>query len=176
MKTIELTDEQYEFFRNIANEMMSQSNRGTEFPLFCVYQKIKVPKPEGVGEFRAWSDSGGEPIYEDDLQDCNPVKEYLHEHPEDKDMEPEDILTEKLDYREVYYNIEDMPVDGQVYFTEKAAQAHIEANGYHYNEPFVYVVSAWRNPELQTIMQFMRIFGTENEQWSNAYAIKKPIK
>lgn len=171
MKTIQLTDEQYAFLENMAKEMATQSNRMTEFPLFCVYEKKKIFKPEGCGEFRAWTDSCGEPIYEEELNDCTPVFEYLGSHPEDKDMKPEDILTERLSFREVCYDIENFPVSGQVYFTEKAAQHHIDMNHYHYDKPFVYVVSAWRNPEMQMLMQLFSLLAPESKQWRNAYGI-----
>lgn len=174
-KTIEVTDEQYEFFDNIAKEMVTQSNQGTEFPLFCVYQKEEVPAPAGCGQFPGWH-KDGETYYEDDLKDCAEVNDYIEEHPEDKDMKPADILTEKLEYEEVCYDIKDVPVVGQVYFTENAAQRHIDANSYHYNKPFVYVVGAWRNIEIQKLMQFFSLFGHKSEQWSNAYAIERKPK
>ena len=40
-----------------------------------------------------------------------------------------------------------------VFFTAKACQEHIDENSYHYTNPRVYAIAAWRNPEVQTIMQ-----------------------
>jgi hypothetical protein len=48
-----------------------------------------------------------------------------------------------------------VPVPGQVYFTEAAAQEHIDRNHYHYREPFVYVEGAWRNPERQNVRRII---------------------
>ena len=80
-----------------------------------------------------------------------------------------------MGYEKVFYNIKDVPVEGQVYLTEKAAQHHIDSNSYHYHEPFIYVVGAWRNPEIQTLMQLMSLFlpagSDKDHQWGNAYRI-----
>lgn len=153
MKTIELNDEQHEFLLAMAKAMMTQDNRITENPLYCVYQKKEVPKPEGCGDETAWFSSDAQhTLYEDDIDEF--IERYIYEHPEDKDLSREDIL-EKDGYRKVEFSIEDVPVEGQVYLTEAVAQEHIRCNGYHYTKPFVYVVSAWRNPELQQLMQIV---------------------
>lgn len=152
MKTIEVTDEQYDALVHMSNAMAVQDNAGTANPLFCVYQKEKVMVPEGYGDGVHWHDGDGNFIDEEDIDDDETIKEYCEEHPEDKDLDAEDIL-KKLGYEKFYYKIEDVPApDGQVYFTHESAQEHIRRNHYHYHEPFVFVNSAWRNDEMQLLM------------------------
>lgn len=43
------------------------------------------------------------------------------------------------------------------FLTKRAAQKHIELNGYHYSKPHTYAMTAWRNPEFE---RFIKIFET----------------
>lgn len=176
IKTIpfNLTEDQYSFFENIAREMTTQGNRATEFPLFCIYQKEKIPAPEDIAEFSEWHNSDRQKTIDENEID-ETIKEYLYENPEEEELKLDnEAYLEKMGYEKVFYNVRDVPVSGQVYLTEKAAQHHIDCNSYHYHEPFIYVEAAWRNPELQMIMQLMFAFcpaGTNDHQWHNAYRI-----
>lgn len=38
-RTIEITEEQYQFLTKLAVIMKTQPNRGTQFPLFCIFEK-----------------------------------------------------------------------------------------------------------------------------------------
>jgi len=38
---------------------------------------------------------------------------------------------------------------------EKACKEHIEQNHYHYNNPKDYLVHAFRNPEMETVLEFL---------------------
>ena len=156
MKIIEVTDEQFEALKKMASLLNSQKNRMTGEPIFCVYEKSDIAKPEGCGNERGWVADEG--MIHDDL--AEELAEDWREENQDEDKPDErdweDILTEELGYREVSYSIEDVRVDqGQYYFTEEAAQRHIDLNHYHYNQPFTYVESAWRNPEWQLIRKVL---------------------
>lgn len=39
MRTIEVSEEEYQFLTKLAILMKTQANRGTSFPLFCIYDK-----------------------------------------------------------------------------------------------------------------------------------------
>lgn len=41
------------------------------------------------------------------------------------------------------------------FFTEKACKKHIEQNHYHYNNPVDYISHGFRNPELETVWNFL---------------------
>ncbi len=161
MKTINVTDEQYEFLMNLSKEINTQDNRITADPIFCVYHKVMTPMPEGCGE-EGWINEEGDLLTEEDIKEI--VDEYNEEHKNDmsnKDYEFQDHLKseeeilEELEYRKVNYEFQDTPVSGQPYFSEKAAQNHIDCNHYHYHKPFTYVESAWRNDEWITIRKII---------------------
>lgn len=151
MKMIEVTDEQYEFLMNLSKEINTQDNRITADPIFCVYQKVMTPMPEGCGE-EGWINEDGNLLTDEDINEI--ADEYNEEHKDDKEKtefkDDEEIL-EELEYRKVNYEFKDVLVSGQPYFSEKAAQDHIDCNHYHYHKPFTYVESAWRNDEWQVI-------------------------
>lgn len=151
MKTIQVTNEQYDFLLSLAEELKKQDNRITANPIFCVYQKKKVFTPEGCGEHSDWFDDEGHILSEEDLLDI--IGEYRSDH-EDSSLDKEGILIE-AGCRLLDYNIEDVVVEGQYYFSEKAAQNHIDRNHYHYSKPFTYVESAWRNDEWNTIREII---------------------
>ncbi len=39
MRTIQITEEEYQFLTKLAVLMKTQANRGTQFPLYCIYDK-----------------------------------------------------------------------------------------------------------------------------------------
>lgn len=41
------------------------------------------------------------------------------------------------------------------FLTEKACKEHIKLNKHHYNEPADYLMHAFRNPELEKLMEFI---------------------
>lgn len=166
MKTIILTDEQYEFLMNMAKEMMTQNNRITENPLFCVYEKKKIDCAEDCGDGWCWVGGNLEsPVYDDEVQKY--IEEYIEDNGIKGDISAEDIFVEKLGARKASYRNKEMPVEMQVYFTEKAAQAHIDANHYHYSNPFIYVVGAWRNLEMKTLMEIVLSLAGKRDCYRN---------
>ena len=129
-KTITLTDKQYDFLIQLSLQLQTQDNRITADPIFCVYQKERRLQPDGFGENQGFLDEEGNLSDKDEGTQDNPTKE-------------------------VEFSVKDVPVSGQCYFTEKAAQQHIAQNSYHYDEPFVYVESAWRNYEWQSLREII---------------------
>lgn len=155
MKTIQITDEQYDFLMNLSKELKTQDNRITEHPIYRVYQKTTIVKADGFGDQIGYLDDEGHITSLEDLQKSGEIEDYRREHPEDSDEDDECILENRLKYQKLELNEEDIPVSGQVYFTENAAATHIVANHYHYNRPFTFVESAWRNFEWQTIREII---------------------
>jgi hypothetical protein len=164
VKTIEVTDEQYEILRCMSAQMKIQDQRHTHLPLYCVRVKSSVYNLEaGEGDGCVY-------IGDDDIE--YESEEALMEAWDDKDefLDKWDSITEKQydDYnqsgitssdicdltglRESWYRDEYKLVNGQVFFTLEGAQAHIDSNRHHYNEPDVYTVGAWRNPEMETLL------------------------
>lgn len=151
MKTITITDEQHDFLRNLSKELKTQDNRSTANPVFCVHEKKIVFCPDDCGDTN-WFDNEGNMVSDKDIKEI--IQEYLEDNKDSSILDEEDIL-EELEYRKFSYNIENVKVSGQSYFTEKAAQRHIDQNHYHYKEAFVYAESAWRNYEFQKLREIL---------------------
>lgn len=61
-----------------------------------------------------------------------------------------------------YNYVMEFDLTAGVFFTEKAALQHLAENGHHYDKPEVYVVGAWRNPEMQAVMRsIIKVDGQE---------------
>ena len=144
MREIFLTDEQYDFLIDLSNRLHTQDNRATSDPIFCIYQLERFYTEDGN---HTQYICDGEEIDEDFVKAS--IAQYRKDHPE-LNLCDESVI-EELGYRIARYDFKEVPVSGQCYFSEKAAQEHIDSNHYHYNKPFVYAESAWRNYEWQKI-------------------------
>jgi hypothetical protein len=132
--------------KDIGSEMVQQSNRSTQYPLFI----IQVDRKRWVSEY-------------DDHDGAERKEDYDYKRMCDSCRRGEDTQNPELEFCEDcpsdmfnYFVIEDdfelMP---GVFFTDRACQAHIDANRYHYRNPRVYGIGAWRNPEMQKVMQHL---------------------
>lgn len=148
MKTIALTDEQHDFLIALSKELHIQDNRATENPIFCVYQIERFYTEDGAHECYVCD---GEELDEEFM------KESIAQYRKDNVCcaLSDEAIIEELGYRITRYDFKEIPVSGQHYFSEKAAQEHIDKNRYHYNKPFVYAESAWRNCEFQKIREIV---------------------
>ena len=178
MKTIEVTDEQYDFLMNLSKEMNTQDNRATTRVMFTVFQKKKIYGVDGdytdKTEYMEEDDCDGTIQFEDIIGRINDRNEGLDEE-EDRDEfvrlecwhHHEHMCKECIEdknwgafdlpdgFKEIGYVVNDMVyVDN--FFSEKAAEAHIKQNHYHYEEPYVYGTSAWRNPEIETLQEILK--------------------
>ena len=62
-----------------------------------------------------------------------------------------------------YYEVERRLINGQVYFTEEECERHIKLNHYHYHKPHSYVVGAWRNIEMETLLDVVHSISNEGK-------------
>lgn len=121
---------------DIGVEMAAQSNRHTQFPMFAIQVDVKRYVDSRMGY-------DGSERSEDGI--CDICADLDDERP-----------TECDDCEWVYYQIEQQfELEPGIFFTAKACQEHIDANHYHYSNPKVYGVGAWRNPELQAVQQHL---------------------
>ena len=191
MKTIEVTDEQHEFLMNLSKEMNTQDNRATARVMFTVFQKKKIYGLDGdytdntviIEEDDAEDSLTWEDVIDrindrnEDLDEVEDKEEFvlLECYHHDKHMCEECIKDKNWGafdlpdgFKEIGYAVQDMVyVDN--FFSEKAAKAHIKQNHYHYEEPYVYGTSAWRNPEIETLQEILKsINPVKKEETSKA--------
>jgi len=120
-------------FKKIAHELNTQDNRITADPLFCVFEKERIYglSSEHTDKWEWYRASDSCSCEENDMCEC-------------KDEE----------CKKVYYVERDRFVNA--HFTEKAANEHIRINGHNLKEPFTYVTSLWRCPEMIAVRNFLK--------------------
>ena len=91
------------------------------------------------------------------------LKEEIQEFCEDE-WDLEHYLKDEMEIDKIY--IKERWEDRGEFFTVKAAQAHIEANRHHYNEPRDFIVHSWRDPEKERLFEILgKVSGIED--WRN---------
>lgn len=134
----------------IGSEMARQSNRGTQGVMFMIQEQR-----ERLGV--------------DNYDDIDSYKYRLCEDHATEDFGEGEVVEEgdaSLDCEDLHdcYRCETLPVVVEyvdctektgVFFTEKAAQRHIDENYYHYKKPRIYGVATWRNDEMQAVQRHL---------------------
>jgi hypothetical protein len=155
MKTIQVTDKQYEFLtklsEQVCREVVLNEWHITADPVFCVMQKKRIY----IGDSTFTDGDGWEYLSDGDSYTANEVFEHIEEYRRDNPKDKSDAST--LRKQLGYYRSSYIDVDQFVgaYLTKEAAEHHIKTNAYHYDRPFVYVNSFWRNWEMQGIRDLL---------------------
>lgn len=160
MKTIQVSDEMYKFLEDLSKELNTQDHRGTAMPYFFQIQTTEeVPAAEDCG-VKVWVQDGSIALRTDE-----DIKEAVFEYKEwDLDSEVDqraysELLSFEIDnilnknYREVW--VDEEKKYQNAFLTEKACKEHIRLNNYHYSNPVDYLSYAYRNPELEKVMEFL---------------------
>lgn len=129
---------------DIGKEMVTQSNRSTQYPLFVIQ-----------AEKRVWVAPGQDYDERQRAEDLNEFYlcescEKLHDSEEELPDECEACDEEAFDHFRIEHYYDLAP---GVFFTAKACDEHIASNHYHYRNPRSYGISAWRNYEMQEVMR-----------------------
>lgn len=152
---------QYQQIVDMGNEMITQNNRGTQYPMFVIQtQRERV----GVEDYEEIDHYEYKICDKHDDFDEYDGETTAHEN-EVNDEIKDCYKCEKLPIH-VYY--EDTTHMTGVFFTEKAAQQHIDENHYHYMKPRIYGIGSWRNPEMITVQQ--QIISTTGKELPSHYA------
>jgi len=160
MKTIEVTEEMYQKLIDISKELNSQNNRGTATPYF--YQVQVEDMIFGIDEQYSvdgyvWIDkkNGGDTTDSDRNSMMDTLENNEIEFDKDKisDKGLEDLMEEN-GYEKGFYRIENRY--SNCFLTEKSCKRHIQAKKHHYNNPIDYLMYADSNPELETIITFLK--------------------
>lgn len=145
--------------------MATQDNRSTQYVLFAVQVDYKDYK-EYSGDWEFKERSFGDHISYDEYEKllCKACRKVWNEGDGYTNLPDDTCLNEGKGWQHeckdeafFYYNIKQkLTVESVgVFFTAKACQQHIDENYYHYENPQVYGIAAWRNPEMVAIMQHL---------------------
>ena len=143
MAKIIIPAELYEKLLSISIELNKQDHRGIAMPYFFQIQtEEEILVPEGSGEEKY--------LFEGDFYTEETIKEYW------EDFYSEDLTFEE--FKQKYTTLVNTQIEHQynnAFFTEKACKKHIKENAHHYRNPVDYLNHAFRNPELETILEFL---------------------
>lgn len=143
-------DDDFKTVRDLGVIMASQNNRGTQYPLYAVQVDKKVYMPHAAGwDYDGYERKDPDVEHVDDwylCTDCQEKREKGKQLPDECD----DCSPECFNW----YMLEaELDMQPGLFLTELGCQNHIDANSYHYQNPRVYAVSAWRNYEMQAVMR-----------------------
>ena len=171
MKKIEISEEDYNFLKELQHELKTQDTDGNADPVFWgVMEKKRVFVPEGCGE----------PIINDaadcallTLEDAIEMVEDAIEFDkredwkEDWDEVDKTNIYDVLDFIQntmgwegfdmIYYDMVDyLSRDTGAFLTKKACKEYIENHDYNHNEPRTYAMTAFRNKEYGRLIDIVK--------------------
>ena len=167
---INLTQEELQQAKELANRLKTQDNRGTRTPVWFLLQDVEERRAFDSGDFVLYSDSYGETWRGDSEEDI--IKQILEQRRADiefEDYESEEEIDKKV--AELESEIDDEVsgecyemnweyVTKQIFFTEEAAKEHLRLNHYHYSDKVrIYVDHAWRDQEAVLVHKILTSFG-----------------
>lgn len=158
MKTIQVTDDQYEFLMRTAKNLKTQDNLCTEDPLYVVYKK-EEQIVDGM-YYHDYEVKYRHSEYEGFFNDRKEVEEWVNEYyGEDKTAEQKRKIVSKI--LDDFHYVTEKDVFVAAFLTREAAERFMNANRYHWHKPHIYVESNWRNNEMITLRKIL--LGLNNE-------------
>lgn len=183
MKTIEITDEQYEFLKEAKHLLNTQNNRSTRDPIYCIMEKKRIYglSEEYSSDFM-WcrDDTEFETIknlfedvienYEDDLreylQDYYGIEDFIFDEDEALEQFESELsegysivfesFLEERDYFKVYYRDEaELSQSANIFsLFEKDAKEYVESK--RSDRIFDYAESTWRSKRMSKLIEFLK--------------------
>lgn len=173
---VELSQEDYEFIKDLQNELKTQENDGNADPVFWGVEETVEECRGGDGEYGGdpyityddgkWSLEEAIEEVEDELKN-NPEysDEWLHKEWEEVDKScAEDVyefMTDMLHWEGIYgvVYVEGVkrvtPYTG-AFITKRACKEYIRKYGYNHNDPHTYAMTAYRNFELGRLINILK--------------------
>ena len=173
MKTITLPFEDYNFLKELQQELNTQDNCGNADPLYWgVMETRQVGVPDGCGEPRIYFGDGITQTLEDAV---DLIGEYIDENNtvewnviDKSKMEAvvefcKDTLGWK-DTRIVYMGTHfELSQTTGAFLTKRACQEYVDNFGYNHQHPKPYAMTAFRNFELERLLNILKSLNFEEE-------------
>lgn len=178
---IEISQEDYEFLKDLQNELKTQENDGNADPVFWGVEETVEECRGGDGEYGGnpyityddgkWSLEEAIKEVEDELKNNTEYSdEWLHQEWEEVDKScAEDVcefMTDMLRWEGIYgvVYVEDVkrvtPFTG-AFITKRACKEYIKKYGYNHNDPHTYAMTAYRNFELGRLINILKSLNFE---------------
>ena len=162
-----LNEEDMEFLKGLAHQLKTQDRRGTNKPVIYQILDINVrwdnDDSQGFDEVKIYGDDGSI------LDTLEEMKQYIIDYPEAFETDLDDLKKEVIEeygideiveiYKEAEFNISYGHHERELknaFLTKKSAEQHLDENGHHYHEKaHIYVSYAWRNLELEKVLNII---------------------
>jgi hypothetical protein len=164
-----ITEEDILFLKALQNELLTQETDCQADPRFWVVREHKKEWGIAEGYEDGYSlvdiDNDFEPvgdtldkakiyvadhcddqIYQDDIEKCETIDDLYNL-----------IKENNIDGYDLFYYRDTCPiVENTMFLTKKSCQKHIAQNSYHYEKPHTYAMTAWRNPEMDRLLDILK--------------------
>lgn len=131
-----------DLLRQMSENLKTQDNLATQDPLYVVYEKLMITGLEdGYSDFWAWITDDNKDHDEADA-DMMKVLDQLLEN-------DEPLIIGSRTYRRIGCKYVDK--FASAFLTRKAAEDYIVYNSHHLEQPYIFVESLDRNPELAAV-------------------------
>lgn len=175
MKQILISDDIYDKLIELANEYVNQNNRYMADPFyFNIEDEVNYMTKDGYGDYKEFrldfetsilSIEDLENHLDQDNIDLNKTyKELIANKIEFDSYEFWDFMHEYFpDFEEIEYKKE--KVYKNCFLLAKTCDQHIKLNNYHYSlNARSYGEAAWRNPDMDTIVNLLRFIGKKEDE------------
>lgn len=136
----------------IGKEMVKQSNRGTQSVMFIIQEEQTRPGNEDYDEIDHFAYRFCEEHSTEDWGEGEVIEGKEDDPSIDKQVLHDCFLCDNIPMVKEY--VDRVRTVG-TFFTEKAAQDHLDENHYHYGKTRIYGISSWRNPEMQSVQKHL---------------------
>lgn len=137
-----------DILKKSARIIATQDNVGTANPAYCVKERTRrCGIDENYSDAYVWNDVSGEVDFDNEdavYEALNILADYTGE---------EEITVNGDTYRKIFYRDEERTVT--TCFTYAHAQDYIDANHHNLKDPFIYVESFNRNPEMLAVRELL---------------------
>lgn len=168
MRTIRISDEDYEFLKDLQHELNTQENDGEADPIFWgVMETERVLAMPGEGDPYITNDDGAWTLEEA----VEYVNDYIHEYDQQSqdewqviDKEDADdvawFMKNHMDVRpaEVWWQREKEVISRWTgaFLTKRECRRYVETYGYNHCKPHTYAMTATRNFEYERLLRILK--------------------
>jgi len=168
MKQVELPFEDYEFLRELQQELNTQPNDGNADPVYWGVMDYSYElTAEGNGEPRITNDDGAYTLEEA----VEVVNENIGDYDEETQQawagvnkeDADDVAffmkeTLEWDFCDVYWVEEKghISTDTGAFLTKRACKEYVERYGYNHHKAHTYAMTAYRNFELERLLKILK--------------------
>lgn len=169
MRTIQISDEDYEFLKDLQHELNTQTNDGNADPVYWGVRETRMePAPEGCGEAVIYMGDGALMTIEEavkyiDENIRNHCEELQEEWKEVDKRWMDDVVTfvhDEMGFSECRVVWQDeKPFISQetgAFLTKRACSEYIEKFHYNHSNPHTYAMTAYRNFELARLLKILK--------------------